>query len=243
MFYNKKQVYAISVILAIALIFANYVSVFPLGAADAQSSKTTPKPTQKYKQYTNKKLGFSVDYPNDWSRTEHLEKGSLAKGVSLSPNKNLQLNIGVIKNNNPYKNLKDQEILNDIVGLLKDACTKSDPKAVGFTCTEPQYSSSVSNFNGMPVYSAVMVWTKTSSDGTTLLWISAWSMMPSNNNLWIMAIEGSTDEFTKNQDDIAHIGGSFKASELDKKKPDQPEQKKPETKTKSAKTKSSQKKT
>lgn len=242
MFCNKKRVYTIAVVLVLALIFASYTSVFHLSEADAQSSKTTKSTTQKYKQYTNKNLGFSVEYPSKWSRAEHLEKGSLAKGVSLSPNKNLQLNIGVIKNNNPYKNLQDQEILNNIVGLLKDACTKSDPKSAGFACTEPQYSSSISNFNGMPVYSAVMVWTKTSSDGTTLLWISAWSMLPSNNNLWIMAIEGSTDEFTKNQEDIAHIGGSFKALDLDKKKSDQMEQKKPKTKSIPVKTKIPQKK-
>lgn len=176
-------------------------------------SPTTNMPgsttTEEYQPYTNTQYGFSFEYPKGWSLRENFGPNYSIQSVVVSPDENLQLFVGVLKNNNPYSGLTTQEILGDVTGLMRNACSKSTFDTRGFTCTNPQFTSNVTSYHGVPLYEVAMFWTKTFSNGTSIRWDSVWGVVPSGADVWLMIIESSADEFVKYQDEISHIGDSL----------------------------------
>ena len=170
---------------------------------------TTIPADPEYQTYNNTKYGFSVEYPKGWNIVERFGAGYTIQSIMISQGTNLQINIGVLKNNNPYAGLTNAEILGDVTSMLRQGCSNTTFQARGFSCTSPQFFSNVTSDHGMQLYGVGMIWTKSFSNGTSIKWTSIWGIIPSGNDVWIMASEASADEFVKYQQEISHIGNSL----------------------------------
>jgi len=171
-------------------------------------------PSTTYQSYKNSLYGFSIDYPKTWNVVEHLDQQYVAKTIMISPDDNFQLHTGVIKNTNPYTGLTSQEILGQITSTLRDGCTKSTLQSRGFSCTAPEFNTNVTSYRSTPLYQVGMTWTKTFPNGQTMKWISVWGMIPSGNDVWLLIVESSSDEFLKYMEQSQHMYNSLDISSI-----------------------------
>ncbi len=186
-------------------------------ASTSQQSSVTTIP--QYQLYKNDQYGFSLEYPNEWNLVEHLGAAYTIKSVMVSPDNNLQFNFGVLRNNNPYAGITDTEILGDVTGMLRDGCSKATFQSRGFDCTSSQFFTNMSSYHGVPLYGVGMIWTKSFPNGTSLKWTSVWGVLPYGNDVWILAIESSADEFAKYQQEIGHMINSLNVYSISKTTP------------------------
>ncbi|HZS73793.1 MAG TPA: hypothetical protein VFA69_04740 [Candidatus Nitrosotalea sp.] len=211
------------VVLTILLfsIFANfnssYAQLMPTSSQGYTKLVDTSTPT--YQLYKNTQYGFSVEYPKTWNVVEHLDQKYVAKTIVISPDDNLQFHVGVIKNQNPYVGLTSQEILGQITGTLRNGCSGATLQSRGFTCTEPQFNANVTNYRGVPMYEVAMSWTKTLPTGASMKWISIWGFMPSSNDVWLLIVESSVNEFVGNMEASKHIFDSLDISSIPQNNP------------------------
>ena len=162
-----------------------------------------------YQSYQNTQYGFAIKYPQSWNLVEHLGPQYAIKTVLISPNNNLQINAGIIKDNNPYPGLTSQEILGHITGMMRDSCSSTTMQNRAFTCSNPQFFANTTSYRGITTYDVTMKWVKTFSSGQTLKWLSTWGMMPYGKDVWILIMEGSTDEIVKQSQNIVDVAESF----------------------------------
>ena len=135
----------------------------------AETPATVPA-NQEYQVYNNTQYGFSIEYPKGWNLVEHFGASYTIQSIMISPDVNLQLNVGVLKNKNPYAGLTNTEILGDVTSMLRQGCSSTTVQSRGFSCTDPQFFSNATSFHGMQLYGVGMIWTKTFSNGTAIKW-------------------------------------------------------------------------
>jgi hypothetical protein len=197
-------------------IFTNFNSSYAqfTPSVDQSVTRFVAVSDQGYQLYKNDQYGFSIEYPKEWKAVEHLDQKYVAKTILISPDENFQLNTGVIKNNNPYASLTSQEILGQITSMMRDGCSKATFQSRGFTCTEPQFNTNMTEYRGVPLYEVGMAWTKTFSSGQSIKWTSVWKMIPSGNDVWLLIIEGSSDEFLIYMEESKHMYYSLDISDI-----------------------------
>ena len=201
-------------------IFTNFNSSYAQLTPSYQAvTKFVAVSDQGYQLYKNDQYGFSIEYPKAWNVVEHLDQKYVSKTVSISPDNNFQFHVGVIKNQNPYAGLTSQEILGQITGMLRDGCSKATFQSRGFTCTGPQFSTNVTNYRGVPVYEVGMSWTKILPTGASMKWISIWRLMPSSNDVWLLIVESSVNEFLGNMEESKHMYDSLDISGIPQNNP------------------------
>lgn len=183
------------------------LSTFAIGTVEPSQSPT-------YTLYQNSQYGLSVQYPQDWTRTDHYAKGSSIVGIGLSPNKSLELDVAVQKNNNLFAGFSDQKIFDSIQKILDNRCAKASVSTVGYTCSSPGYKTLTTSHQGKSLYVVGQGWTKTLKDGTSSKWISVWSFMPLGNDLWALTLDSSVDDYNKYENQIVYIGNSLNISSL-----------------------------
>lgn len=206
-------------IISIALIFiliSSSVPLFPIKDAIAQESAL---PNPEYQLYKNDQFGFSIQYPKTWNVVEHLGPQYTAKTITISPDDNFQFHVGVLKNQNPYTGLTSQEILGQITGMLRNGCSQATLQNRGFTCSDPQFNANVTSYRGVPVYQVGMSWTKTFPTGGTMKWISIWGFVPSGNDVWLLILESSSDEFLGNMEEGKQMYQSLDISSIPQNNP------------------------
>jgi hypothetical protein len=183
------------------------------------SSYAQLTPTIQYQSYKNDQYGFSIEYPKTWNIVEHLDQKYVAKTIMISPDDNFQLHTGVIKNTNPYASLTSQQITGQITSTMKSGCSSATLQSRGFTCTSPQFNTNVTSYRGTPLYQVGMTWTKTFPNGSTMQWVSVWGMIPSGNDVWLVIVESSSDEFLKYMEEGQHMYNSLDISAIQQSVP------------------------
>lgn len=176
--------------------------------------QTTSASNQEYQSYKNSQYGFSIEYPKGWNLVENFGPAYTIQTIMISPDVNLEFYAGVLKNSNPYAGLTSQEILGDVTGMLRSGCTSSTFQSRGFTCTNPQFNTTITSYNGLPIYGVTMFWTKTYSNGTSISWDSLWAVMPSSNDVWLLIVESASNEFQKYSQEIVHMSNSFNVNNV-----------------------------
>lgn len=216
-----KLSFIVILVLLLFSIFTNfnssYAQLVPTSSQGYTKLVDTSTPT--YQLYKNTQYGFSIEYPKTWNIVEHLDQKYVAKTIVISPDDNLQFHVGVIKNQNPYAGLTSQEILGQITGTLRNGCSGATLQSRGFTCTEPQFTANVTSYRGVPMYEVGMSWTKTLPTGASMKWISIWGFMPSSNDVWLLIVESSVNEFVGNVGASKHIFESLDISSIPQNNP------------------------
>lgn len=216
-----KLSFIVILVLLLFSIFTNfnssYAQLVPTSSQGYTKLVDTSTPT--YQLYKNTQYGFSIEYPKTWNIVEHLDQKYVAKTIVISPDDNLQFHVGVIKNQNPYAGLTSQEILGQITGTLRNGCSGATLQSRGFTCTEPQFTANVTSYRGVPMYEVGMSWTKTLPTGASMKWISIWGFMPSSNDVWLLIVESSVNEFVGNVEASKHIFKSLDISSIPQNNP------------------------
>jgi hypothetical protein len=202
-------------------IFTNFNSSYAqLAPTSSQGyTKLVDTSTPTYQLYKNDQYGFSIEYPKAWNIVENLDQQYTAKTIVISPDDNFQFHVGVIKNQNPYAGLTSQEILGQITDMLRNGCSQATFQSRGFTCTAPQFNANVTSYRGVPVYQVGMSWTKIFPTGGSMKWISIWGLMPSGNDVWLLIMESSVDEFLGNMEESKYMYGSLDISNIPQNNP------------------------
>lgn len=181
---------------------------FSVTSAQSTSGPSTVTPAQ-YQLYKNDDYGFSIEYPSNWSLTNHFEEGAAIVGVGFSPDKNLEIDVGIQKDNNPFAGMTDQQSLDSITTMLKNRCSSATIQKTGFTCSQDQYNQNIVNFQGSSGYLVASGLVKTFPDRSSVKWISEWFLIPKGNDVWVMVVETSLDDFNSYSTEITHMGNSL----------------------------------